>query len=291
MRSSTGLDALFAKIFAPWSVMPPRQQWAETIRRMPGEHGTTRPFSFGYAPYQLEPLPGNLQPAQPRGRFHVGLAHGGKSEVVQNVLGRTIHQTPCRIGVMWPVEGDGKLWSKDDFMGSLVEPTPRAGGADRRQHRPAQKRRTRSCTKFSGRPDPHPRGQRARSTCAGIKARVLYGEEIDAIVRSSGRGRRSSPSSPSAAASTRTPSRSIAPTPRSRALAHRGEAAPERPAGVDLHLPEMRRRVRDAPHGSLAVRGQVSALQAALRRPQPAPGAAGVSALQRRSTTTWRATA
>ena len=51
-------------------------------------------------------------------------SRGGKSEIVQNVLGRTIHQKPCRIGVMWPTIGQAKKWSKDDFMGSLVDPTP-----------------------------------------------------------------------------------------------------------------------------------------------------------------------
>ena len=117
-----GLDALLAKIFAQWEVMPPRP-WAETVRQMPGDHGTTRPYTFEYAPYQLEPY---LECFNPR-NIEVDLmwfSRGGKSEIVQNVLGRTIHQKPCRIGVMWPTLGQAKKWSKDDFMGSLVEPTP-----------------------------------------------------------------------------------------------------------------------------------------------------------------------
>lgn len=121
-----GLDALSEKIFARWEVMPPRP-WAETIRRMPSQHGTTQGFSFTYAPYQLEPY---LEIFNPRNREvdFMWASRTGKTEVVANALGRTIHQNPCRIGVMWPVAGDGKLWSKDDFMGSLVEPTPEPVG-------------------------------------------------------------------------------------------------------------------------------------------------------------------
>ena len=94
-----GMEALFAKIFAPWSVMPPRE-WAETIRRMPDQHGASRPFSFDYAPYQLEPYLECFNPCN-REVDLMWFSRGGKSEVVQNVLGRTIHQNPCRVPVPW----------------------------------------------------------------------------------------------------------------------------------------------------------------------------------------------
>ena len=174
-----GLDALFAKIFAPWSVMPPRD-WAETIRRMPGGYETAQPFTFAYAPYQLEPY---LECFNPR-NIEVDLmwfSRGGKSEIVQNVLGRTIHQKPCRIGVMWPTLGQAKKWSKDDFMGSLVDPTPElyaliGDGTGRRKSDNTLLHKI-----FTGGLIDMV-GANAVGDLRRMKYRLGYGDEIDAIV-------------------------------------------------------------------------------------------------------------
>src|SRR5881394_2682505 len=121
-------DALRARIrrtrernFAPWSVMPPAE-WAQTDRRMPDEHGATKAFSFEYAPYERE-MCNELFEARNQEVVFQLYSRDGKSEVVLNALGWTIHQRPCRIGCMWPTLGQAKKWSKDDLVGALIEPT------------------------------------------------------------------------------------------------------------------------------------------------------------------------
>lgn len=115
-------DTLRQRAFAPLSTVTPLQ-WAEALMRMPDEHGATRPFSFAFGPYQREPY---LEIFNRRNQEIVMMifSRGGKSRIVLTALGYKIAYEPCRIGVMWPVEGDAKLWSKDDFMGELVEPNP-----------------------------------------------------------------------------------------------------------------------------------------------------------------------
>ena len=147
---------------------------------MPGEHGTTRPFSFDYGPYQLEPY---LEIFNPRNR-EVDLmwaSRMGKTEVVANALGWTIHQQPCRIGVMWPVEGDGKLWSKDDFMGSLIEPTPELAALIDDSTGQRKTKNTLLHKHFPGGLI-QILGANAPGRMRRLKARFLYGEEIDAIL-------------------------------------------------------------------------------------------------------------
>lgn len=116
------LAALYARVFADWRIMPPRE-WAETVRRQPGEHGSVQPFTFDYAPYQREMYDEVFNPRNHEVIYQLA-SRLGKSATVQNALGYKIHQAPCRIGVMWPTLGQAKKWSKDDFMGELVEPTP-----------------------------------------------------------------------------------------------------------------------------------------------------------------------
>jgi phage terminase large subunit GpA-like protein len=116
------LDSIRLRAFAPLSTVAPRE-FAERTMRMPDAHGATRPFSFDFAPYQLQPY---LELFNRRNQevCMMMASRLGKSRIVLTALGFKILHEPCRIGVMWPVEGDAKLWSKDDFMGELVEPTP-----------------------------------------------------------------------------------------------------------------------------------------------------------------------
>jgi phage terminase large subunit GpA-like protein len=51
-------------------------------------------------------------------------SRGGKSRVVLSALGYCIAERPQRILCMWPTLGQAEKWSKDDFMGELVEATP-----------------------------------------------------------------------------------------------------------------------------------------------------------------------
>jgi hypothetical protein len=56
-----GLIALGNRNFPPWSIMDPAE-WARVIRRMPDEYGATKPFTFDFAPYELEPFMECLNP-------------------------------------------------------------------------------------------------------------------------------------------------------------------------------------------------------------------------------------
>jgi phage terminase large subunit GpA-like protein len=107
---------LRSRNFAPWAIMDPIT-WATTVRRMPDEHGATKPFTFEYAPYERDPF---LECFNPRNQEVVlqMFSRGGKSEIVLNVLGYIIHQRPCRIGCMWPTQGNAKKWSKGDLTSS-----------------------------------------------------------------------------------------------------------------------------------------------------------------------------
>ena len=48
-----GIVALGNRNFMAWSIMDPAE-WALEVRRMPDEHGATKPFTFQYAPYERE---------------------------------------------------------------------------------------------------------------------------------------------------------------------------------------------------------------------------------------------
>jgi phage terminase large subunit GpA-like protein len=108
--------AVLDRNLTPWAIMDP-VEWAHRVRRMPDEHGATKPFTFGYAPYELDIF---LECFNPRNQEVVLqlFSRGGKSEIVLNVLGYIIHQRPCRIGCMWPTQGNAKKWSKGDLTSS-----------------------------------------------------------------------------------------------------------------------------------------------------------------------------
>jgi phage terminase large subunit GpA-like protein len=167
------------KTFAPWSIMSP-VEWVQTVRRMPDEHGATKPFTFEYAPYEREPFDECFNPQNQEVVFQM-YSRGGKSEIVLNVLGWTIHQRPCRIGCMWPSLGQAKKWSKDDFVGSLIEPTPElydlvGDGTGRRKSDNTLLHKL-----FAGGLIDIV-GANAPGDLRRMKARVLYADEIDAIV-------------------------------------------------------------------------------------------------------------
>ena len=172
-------DFIRARALKPLSTVAPRE-FAETIMRMPDAHGATRPFTFSFAPYQLEPY---LEIFNPR-NIEVDMmmfSRGGKSRIVLTALGFFIVEQPCRIGVMWPVEGHAKKWSKYDFMAELVEPTPEVAAliADTTGQRL-------SSSTILDKPFPGGLMQMLGANAPGgmrrIKARVLYADEIDAII-------------------------------------------------------------------------------------------------------------
>lgn len=172
------LDALYSRIFAPWSIMDP-VEWAETVRRMPGEHSSTRLFTFSYAPYQREPYQEIFNPRN-REVAMMMASRLGKSEIVLNALGYVVHQVPQRIAVMWPVEGDGKLWVKDDLMGALVEQTPELAALIGDDTGRKKSDNTLLYKKFAG-GSMTILGSNAPGRLRRVKAPFVYAEEIDAM--------------------------------------------------------------------------------------------------------------
>jgi phage terminase large subunit GpA-like protein len=174
-----GIVALGNRNFMAWSIMDP-VEWALSVRRMPDEHGATKAFTFDYAPYEREPFMECLNPRNQEVVLQM-FSRGGKSEIVLNVLGFTIHQRPCRIGCLWPTLGQAEKWSKDDFSGSLIEPTPElydliGSGTGRRKSDNTLLHKL-----FSGGLIDIV-GANAPGDLRRMKARVLYADEIDAIV-------------------------------------------------------------------------------------------------------------
>ncbi len=173
-----GIRDLLNRNFQPWSVMPP-VKWVENTRRMPDEHGATKPFTFDYAPYEREMFDECFKARNQEVVFQL-YSRGGKSEVVLNVLGYMIGQRPCRLGVMWPTLGQAKKWSKDDLQGSLITPTPSllelcGDGTGRRKTAATILHKL-----FSGGLIDIV-GANTPGDLRRMKARVLYADEIDAI--------------------------------------------------------------------------------------------------------------
>jgi phage terminase large subunit GpA-like protein len=107
--------------FAPWVKMPPIE-FAEKILKMPGEHGEKK-FSLDFFPPQREMY---IELFNPRNRevvFKIA-SRLTKTMTVLAAIGYFIKESPRKIGVMWPKIGDGEEWSKKQFMGELVDPTP-----------------------------------------------------------------------------------------------------------------------------------------------------------------------
>lgn len=176
-------DRLRGRAFAPLSTRTPRE-FAEAVMRMPDAHGATRPFSFGFAPYQLEPYAEIFNPRNQEVCMMMA-SRLGKSRIVLTALGFVIVEQPCRIGVMWPVEGDGKLWSKDDFMGELVDPTPEIAELIDNATGQRSAKNTLLHKHFPG-GLMQIMGANAPGRARRMKARFLYADEIDAIVASVG---------------------------------------------------------------------------------------------------------
>jgi phage terminase large subunit GpA-like protein len=116
------LAILAQAAFAEWVRMDPIQ-FAETVLRMPGLHGSTQKFSLDFFPPQREMY---LELFNPRNRevvFKIA-SRLTKTMTVLAAIGYFIKESPRKIGVMWPKIGDGEEWSKKQFMGELVDPTP-----------------------------------------------------------------------------------------------------------------------------------------------------------------------
>jgi len=108
--------------FAHWQRLPP-DEFAEKFIRMPGEHGSTRRFDFGFFPPQREMFNEIFNPRNREVVFKMA-SRLTKTMTVLGAIGYCIAEAPRKILVMWPKIGDSEEWSKKHLMGELVDPTP-----------------------------------------------------------------------------------------------------------------------------------------------------------------------
>src|SRR6266478_175337 len=116
------ITVLIRAAFAEWIRMPP-DEFAEKVLRMPGEHGSTRRFTFDFFPPQREMFTELFNPRNREVIYKIA-SRLTKTMTVLAAIGYCIKESPRKIGVMWPKIGDGEEWSKKQFMGELVSPTP-----------------------------------------------------------------------------------------------------------------------------------------------------------------------
>lgn len=165
--------------FRPLSTLGPRE-FAESVMRGPGEHGSTQDFKF--FPYQVEPYEEIFNPRNQEVVLQ-WFSRGGKSRLILTALGYVIMERPCPIGVMWPVEGDARLWSKDEFMSGLVDPNPPLYAVVKNAFGQRKSSQTMLHKEFPG-GWLTAAGSNAPGRLRRMKFRFGYADEIDAIVAS-----------------------------------------------------------------------------------------------------------
>ncbi len=153
-------------------------EWSEKVRRMEGG----RRFRFEFAPYQREMMETPYQKDVEITAFMLP-SRVGKTEVMNNIFGRTICEDPCNILFMWPTEKGAEKYSKDTWTRETVEPTPElhqifGNGTGRRLSGNTLLHKTfpgGSFTLF---------GANVPGDARRAKGRVLAADEIDAIIMS-----------------------------------------------------------------------------------------------------------
>ncbi len=117
---------LLISAFAPWTKRDPIE-WAETVLRMPGEHGSTKKWSFDFFPPQREMFSELFNPRNREIIFRLG-SRLAKTTTILGAIGYCMAESPRKILVMWPKIGDSEEWSKKHLMAELVDCTPELAG-------------------------------------------------------------------------------------------------------------------------------------------------------------------
>ena len=120
------LDRLLAGRWSPVSLLP-FLEWVQDTLRLPDAKGNPQPFSFCFAPYQKETAEAIFDPRNQEVIFQL-FSRGGKTRILLAAIGYCIAQLRRRIVVMWPTQGQGKRWSKDEFSGDLLRWNPDIAG-------------------------------------------------------------------------------------------------------------------------------------------------------------------
>jgi phage terminase large subunit GpA-like protein len=79
-------------------------------------------FRFDFAPYQREMMETPFLPDVQQTAYMLA-SRNGKTEVMMNILGHSISESPRRILVMYPTISQAEKWSKETLMSELVAPT------------------------------------------------------------------------------------------------------------------------------------------------------------------------
>jgi phage terminase large subunit GpA-like protein len=107
-----------ARCYAFSSLIPP-EDWAQDIYRLP----TGGRFRWEFAPYTRAMFKSIFD----RNCIETSMqlfSRGLKSTVILLAIGYVIDQAPRRILSLWPTNGQGEKWSKDNLCGELLNCTP-----------------------------------------------------------------------------------------------------------------------------------------------------------------------
>ena len=107
-----------ARCYAFSSLVPP-EEWAQDIYRLP----TGGRFRWEFAPYTRAMFKSIFDPNSIETSMQL-FSRGLKSTVILLAIGYVIDQAPRRILSLWPTNGQGEKWSKDNLCGELLNCTP-----------------------------------------------------------------------------------------------------------------------------------------------------------------------
>ena len=107
-----------ARCYAFSSLIPP-EDWAQDIYRLP----TGGRFRWEFAPYTRAMFKSIFDPNSIETSMQL-FSRGLKSTVILLAIGYAIDQAPRRILSLWPTNGQGEKWSKDNLCGELLNCTP-----------------------------------------------------------------------------------------------------------------------------------------------------------------------
>jgi phage terminase large subunit GpA-like protein len=107
-----------ARCYAFSSLIPP-EDWAQDIYRLP----TGGRFRWEFAPYTRAMFKSIFDPNSIESSMQL-FSRGLKSTVILLAIGYVIDQAPRRILSLWPTNGQGEKWSKDNLCGELLNCTP-----------------------------------------------------------------------------------------------------------------------------------------------------------------------
>ena len=109
---------LVARCYAFSSLVPP-EEWAQDVYRLP----TGGRFRWEFAPYTRAMFKSIFDPNSIETSMQL-FSRGLKSTVILLAIGYVIDQAPRRILSLWPTNGQGEKWSKDNLCGELLNCTP-----------------------------------------------------------------------------------------------------------------------------------------------------------------------